>query len=133
MRSRPGRTARPGRRAARTSQGSSMSTSTAEKQEYTFQAEMKQLLPLLAPSLYQSREIALRELISNASDALDKMRYLALTDESLRDAGPLEIVLEGKPGDRELIVRDHGIGMTRGELVTNLGTIAHSGSLEFLK
>ena len=118
----------------RPGQGLVMSTTTTEKQQYTFQAEIKQLLHLLAHSLYQSREIALRELISNASDALDKMRYLALTDESLRDdAGALEIVLEGRPGERELVIRDNGIGMTRDELVTNLGTIAHSGSLEFLK
>src|SRR5512135_2543130 len=133
MRSRPGRTARPGRRAARTSQGSSMSTSTAEKQEYSFQAEIKQLLHLLAHSLYQTREIAFRELISNASDALDKMRYIALTDEAYRDTGPLEIVVEGDKDARRLIIRDNGIGMTHDELVTNLGTIAHSGSLEFLR
>ena len=70
-----------------------MATAT-ERQEFTFQAEIKQLLHLLSHSLYQSREIAIRELISNASDALDKMRYVALTDESQRDAGPLEIVIE---------------------------------------
>ena len=63
-----------------------MATAT-ERQEFTFQAEIKQLLHLLSHSLYQSREIAVRELISNASDALDKMRYVALTDESQRDAG----------------------------------------------
>jgi molecular chaperone HtpG len=101
--------------------------------EYAFQAEIKQLLHLLAHSLYQSREIAVRELISNASDALDKMRYVALTDESRRDDAPLEITLEGREADRELVIRDNGVGMTRDELVTNLGTIAHSGSREFLK
>ncbi len=69
-----------------------------DRQEYSFQAEIKQLLHLLSHSLYQSREIAVRELISNASDALDKMRYVALTDESQRDAGPLEIVIEGQRG-----------------------------------
>ena len=63
-----------------------MATAT-ERQEFTFQAEIKQLLHLLSHSLYQSREIAIRELISNASDALDKMRYVALTDESQRDTG----------------------------------------------
>jgi len=102
-------------------------------QEFAFQAEIKQLLHLLSHSLYQSREIALRELISNASDALDKMRYVALTDEAHRDAGPLEIDVAGKPADRQLVIRDTGVGMTREELVTNLGTIAHSGSKEFLK
>ncbi len=108
-------------------------TTVIDRQEYTFQAEIKQLLHLLSHSLYQSREIAVRELISNASDALDKMRYVALTDESQRDAGPLEIVIEGREADHQLIIRDNGIGMTHDELVKNLGTIAHSGSVEFLK
>src|SRR5947209_2570309 len=104
-----------------------------DKQQFTFQAEIKQLLHLLAHSLYQSREIALRELISNASDALDKMRYVALTDAAHRDTGPLEIVVEGRKDDQRLVIRDNGIGMTHDELVTNLGTIAQSGSIEFLK
>src|SRR3954471_3735509 len=107
--------------------------SITDKQEYSFQAEIKQLLHLLSHSLYQSREIALRELVSNASDALDKMRYIALTDESRRDTGALEIVVEGRKDDNQLIIRDNGIGMTRDEMVENLGTIAHSGSLDFLK
>jgi molecular chaperone HtpG len=109
-----------------------MSTASSP-QQYSFQAEIKQLLQLLSHSLYQSREIAIRELVSNASDALDKMRFVAMTDESHRDPAPLEIVLEGRKDARELVIRDNGIGMTRDELVTNLGTIAHSGSLEFLK
>jgi molecular chaperone HtpG len=108
-------------------------TEKQDQQEYSFQAEIKQLLHLLSHSLYQSREIALRELVSNASDALDKMRYIALTDESRRDAAALEIEVEVRKDDRQLIVRDNGIGMTREELVENLGTIAHSGSLDFLK
>jgi molecular chaperone HtpG len=107
--------------------------SVQDKQEFTFQAEIKQLLHLLAHSLYQSREIAIRELVSNASDALDKMRYVSLTDEAFRVSEPLEVVVEGRPPDRKLIVRDNGVGMTREEVVANLGTIAHSGSLEFLK
>jgi molecular chaperone HtpG len=109
-----------------------MATAT-DRQEFTFQAEIKQLLHLLSHSLYQSREIAIRELVSNASDALDKMRYVALTDEAHRDAGPLEVEIDTRETDRELIIRDTGIGMTHDELVTNLGTIAHSGSGEFLK
>ncbi len=109
-----------------------MSTA-ANRQQFTFQAEIKQLLQILSHSLYQSREIAVRELISNASDALDKMRFVAMTDEAFRDPAPLEIVVEGRPDARELIIRDNGIGMTHDELVTNLGTIAHSGSMEFLK
>ena len=83
-------------------------TEKQDKQEFSFQAEIKQLLHLLSHSLYQSREIAIRELISNASDALDKMRYVALTDESQRDTGPLEIVLEGRKDDQQLIIRDNG-------------------------
>ncbi|MFO0908606.1 MAG: molecular chaperone HtpG [Isosphaeraceae bacterium] len=109
------------------------SVTDTPSQEFSFQAEIKQLLHLLAHSLYQSREIALRELISNASDALDKQRYLALADESKRDEAPLEIMIEGRADARELILRDNGVGMTHDELVTNLGTIAHSGSREFLK
>src|ERR1700728_2468589 len=104
-----------------------------DRQEYAFQAEIKQVLHLLSHSLYQSREIAVRELISNASDALDKMRYVSLTDESQRDAGALEVGIEGREGDRQLVIRDTGIGMTHDELVVNLGTIARSGSAEFLK
>jgi molecular chaperone HtpG len=104
-----------------------------DRQEYSFQAEIKQVLHLLSHSLYQSREIALRELISNASDALDKMRYISLTDDKERETGPLEIVLDGRETEKQLVIRDNGIGMTHDELVTNLGTIAHSGSGEFLK
>jgi len=108
-------------------------TESTQPQEFRFQAEIQQLLHLLAHSLYQSKEIAVRELISNASDALDKMRYVALTDETRRDDAPLEIVVEGRKEAGELVIRDNGVGMTRDELVTNLGTIAHSGSREFLK
>jgi molecular chaperone HtpG len=111
-----------------------MSTGIQEPEQFTFRAEITQLLHLLAHSLYQSREIALRELISNASDALDKMRYVALTEEEYRDSAEgLRIQLEGRDDTRDLVVRDNGIGMTRDELVENLGTIARSGSLEFLR
>jgi molecular chaperone HtpG len=109
-----------------------MATAT-EKQEFSFQAEIKQLLHLLAHSLYQSQEIAIRELVSNASDALDKMRYIALTDAAHKDGSALEIVLEADKDNQTLTIRDNGIGMTHDELVENLGTIAHSGSLQFLK
>ncbi len=109
-------------------------TVVGDRQEYTFQAEIKQLLHLLSHSLYQSREIAVRELISNASDALDKMRYISLTDESQRDAGAAgDRHRRQAKADSQLVIRDTGIGMTHDELVANLGTIAHSGSAEFLK
>src|ERR1700741_4765668 len=101
-------------------------TRETDRREYTFQAEIKQLLHLLSHSLYQSREIAVRELISNAADALDKMRYVSLTNDSQRDSGPLEIVIESNEAEHRLAIRDSGIGMTRDELVSNLGTIAHS-------
>ena len=109
--------------------------STAEQTEETqfaFQAEIKQLLHLLSHSLYQNREIAMRELVSNASDALDKMRHVALMNDQYRDDQELAIHIEPNKDDRVLVIRDNGIGMTRDELVKNLGTIAHSGSLEYL-
>lgn len=109
-----------------------MSTA-ASREQFTFQAEIKQLLHLLSHSLYQSREIAIRELVSNASDALDKMRFVAMTEDAHRDDAPLGIVVEGNPDSGELIIRDNGVGMTRDEIVTNLGTIAHSGSRKFLE
>jgi molecular chaperone HtpG len=106
---------------------------TAEKQQFTFQAEVKQLLALLSHSLYQHREIALRELISNASDSLSKLRHVQLTDAGRRDEAPLEIELIPDAATSTLTVRDNGVGLTHDEMVSNLGTIARSGSLEFLK
>ncbi len=108
-----------------------MSTETA-KQQYSFQAEIKQLLHLLSHSLYQNREITIRELVSNASDALDKFRYISLTSGQ-KTSDDLKITIEPKKDERILIIRDNGIGMTQDEVVANLGTIARSGSLEFLK
>ncbi len=102
------------------------------KEQYTFQAEISRLLHLLSESLYQNREITIRELISNASDALDKLRHASLTDSNL-DAADLQITVEPNKDDRCLVIRDNGVGMTRDELVQNLGTIAHSGSAEFIE
>ena len=101
-------------------------------EKFTFQAEIKKLLDLLSHSLYQNREIAIRELISNASDALDKFRFISLTDESAKDDQPLEIRLEPDSENRILAITDNGVGMTHDELIENIGTIAHSGSLDFL-
>ena len=106
---------------------------TADSQQYSFQTEISQLLHLLSHSLYQNRDITLRELVSNASDALDKLRYLALQDEQFRDDTPLEIFIEPDAEGGTLTIRDTGIGMTKDELIENLGTIARSGSLEFVK
>ena len=108
-------------------------TETHDKQKFSFQTEIKQLLHLLSHSLYQNKEITIRELVSNASDALDKMRYLQLTSDEYRDETPLEITLEPDKETRVLTIRDTGIGLTHDELIENLGTIAHSGSLEFLQ
>ncbi len=107
-------------------------TDTADKQQFTFQAEIAQLLHILSHSLYQNREIALRELVSNASDALNKLRHVQLTEAQYRDDAPLEITLKPEKEARILTVQDNGVGLTHDELVQNLGTIAHSGSKEFL-
>ena len=108
-------------------------TVSDQQQEFTFQTEIKQLLHILSHSLYQNREIALRELISNASDALNKMRHVQLSEEQYRDDAPLEISFEPDKEASVLTIRDNGIGLTHDELVKNLGTIAHSGSKEFLR
>lgn len=107
-------------------------TATADKQQFSFQAEITQLLHILSHSLYQNREIALRELVSNASDALNKFRHVQLTDEQYRDDAPLEITLIPDKDQKTLTIQDNGIGLTHDELIQNLGTIAHSGSKEFL-
>lgn len=102
--------------------------------KYEFKAEVKKLLDLLVHSLYTSREIFLRELISNASDALDKLRFeLNRGTEVIDSALPLEIRINNDEKNNLLIITDTGIGMTRDELITNIGTIAKSGTEEFLK
>ncbi|MBI3862624.1 MAG: molecular chaperone HtpG [Planctomycetia bacterium] len=105
----------------------------SDKQEFTFQTEIKQLLHILSHSLYQNPEIALRELISNASDSLNKLRHIRLTDEKHRGDDALEITLEPDKDAKMLVIRDTGLGLTHDELVENLGTIAHSGSKDFLR
>ena len=108
-------------------------TAQTEKQQYSFQAEISQLLQLLSHSLYQNREITIRELVSNASDALDKFRYVSLISGQKQAADDLRVTIEPDKEKRILTIRDNGVGMTREELVNNLGTIARSGSLDFLK
>src|SRR5688572_16544557 len=97
-----------------------------------FQAEVKQLLDLVVHSLYSNRDIFLRELISNSSDALDKLRFEQLTHENLRSEAELQIRIEVDAAKRTLSVWDNGIGMSRDEVVANIGTIAKSGTKEFL-
>ena len=97
-----------------------------------FQTEAKQLLHLMVHSLYSNREIFLRELISNASDAIDKLRFAALSDGALLGDDPeLRIRIDFDADAKTLTVADNGIGMTRGEVVEHLGTIARSGTAEF--
>jgi molecular chaperone HtpG len=100
---------------------------------HAFQAETQKLLDLMIHSLYSNKEVFLRELISNASDALDRRRFEAVSDEALQVEGELGIQLIANQSARTLTVIDNGIGMNREELVEHLGTIARSGTLEFLK
>lgn len=111
-----------------------MSDSTANEIQYEFKAEVKQLLNILAHSLYTHREIFLRELISNASDALDKLRFESSRGTDYIDKElPLEIEISFDEKENILFIKDTGIGMTKDELIANIGTIAKSGSADFLK
>ncbi len=106
---------------------------TTQKETLGFQAEVKQLLQLMVHSLYSNKEIFLRELVSNASDACDKLRFEALTDKALlENDGELKIRVAFDPKARTVTVSDNGIGMSREEVVANVGTIARSGTREFL-
>ncbi|MEK6593310.1 MAG: molecular chaperone HtpG [Pseudomonadota bacterium] len=107
---------------------------TPVKETLGFQAEVKQLLNLMIHSLYSNKEIFLRELISNASDACDKLRFEALTDKALyEDAPELQIRVSYDPKARTVTVTDNGIGMSRAEVIENIGTIARSGTREFFQ
>ncbi|MGI9325131.1 MAG: molecular chaperone HtpG [Pseudomonadales bacterium] len=99
---------------------------------FGFQTEAKQLLKLMIHSLYSNREIFLRELISNASDAIDKLRFEAIKDASLNDAEDAVIRIDFDADANTVSIADNGIGMTRDEVIANLGTIARSGTAEFL-
>src|SRR2546426_7362855 len=99
-----------------------------------FQAEVKQLLHLMVHSLYGNKEIFLRELISNASDACDKLRFEALADTALLESEPdLKIRVSYDKAARTLSVSDNGVGMSRDEVISNIGTIAKSGTREFFQ
>ena len=109
-------------------------TTETEKQTLGFQAEVKQLLHLMIHSLYSNKEIFLRELISNASDAADKLRFEALSNAKLlRNAPDLEIRVDFDKKAGTVSIEDNGVGMSRDEVVTHLGTIARSGTGEFFK
>lgn len=109
-------------------------TDTQTKETLGFQAEVRQLLNLMVHSLYSNREICVRELVSNASDACDKLRFEALTDKALFENDPeLRIRVSYDHGARTITIADNGIGMSRQEVIENIGTIAKSGTREFFQ
>ena len=104
------------------------------RETHGFQTEVRKLLDLMIHSLYSNKEIFLRELISNASDAADKLRFEALSDDALYEGdGDLKVRVSFDPEARTISVRDNGIGMTREEIAANLGTIARSGTRQFFE
>jgi len=106
----------------------------SKEQTFSFQAEVQQLLHLMVHSLYSHKEIFLRELISNASDACDRLRFQALTEESLmEDDGELAVDIDFNKRAKTITIRDNGIGMTSEEVIENIGTIARSGTRQFVE
>ncbi|HET7792618.1 MAG TPA: molecular chaperone HtpG, partial [Rhizobacter sp.] len=104
-----------------------------QKQTLSFQAEVKQILHLVTHSLYSNKEIFLRELVSNASDACDKLRFEALNNAGLYEDQPnLEVRVSFDKAAKTITIRDNGIGLSAEEAVANLGTIAKSGTREFM-
>ncbi|KAL2972715.1 hypothetical protein AAZX31_14G007800 [Glycine max] len=110
------------------------SSSSAAAERYEYQAEVSRLMDLIVNSLYSNKEVFLRELISNASDALDKLRFLSVTEPGLlKEAVDFDIRIQADKDNGIISITDTGIGMTRQELVDCLGTIAQSGTAKFLK
>ena len=101
---------------------------------FTFETEARQILELMTHSVYSNREVFLRELISNSSDALDKLRFESVKDQELASGdAELHIRLEADSEARTLTIVDNGIGMSRDEVISNIGTIARSGTRQFLE
>ncbi len=124
----------PKAKAAKAKTSKAKKATGAAAETFEFQAETRQLLDIVIHSLYSNKEIFLRELISNASDACDRLRFEALTEPKLMDgADQLEIRLEADPDARTLTIEDNGIGMSREEVISNIGTIAKSGTRELIK
>src|SRR5678810_936278 len=109
-------------------------SATHDAQQFSFKAETKQLLNILIHSLYKDREVFLRELLSNASDALNRMRFEMVTNQNVLDPQTeLSIHIQADQDARMLTIQDTGIGMTRDEIIENLGTIAQSGARKFIE
>ncbi|KAI5059281.1 hypothetical protein GOP47_0025600 [Adiantum capillus-veneris] len=115
-------------------QSADASEDTPAGERHTYQAEVSKLLDIIVHSLYSHTEVFLRELVSNSSDALDKLRFLSVTDPSLLENDPeLAIKIRADKDQGILVIQDSGIGMTKEDLISSLGTIAQSGTANFLK